>query len=367
MASGTSRTKRATRIRPSSDRTGARSIGLVVTGGTIGAEKGNSAISIPSQNEPNRSADADLVMASWRGPTTLEVHVRRPLRLLSENLTPTDWLPIARAVRELAEDKNVSGVLVLHGTDTMAYTAAALSFLLSDLRIPLVLTGSNLPPNQSGSDAATNVHDALIALSALGSGTYVVFAGGRDLPGWVYLGTHLRKLRASGQAFTSVNRQPVGQVVGNTFVPIDLSRPPRQMGLKPAIDPHVLYLRLYPGLDLEAIFRAVVGRMHGVVVELYASATGPDGTDRFSLPRFVRQCAQHGIIVVTSVALAPEGPANVYETTVAIRDAGGVFVYDMLPETATTKLMWALGQSRDSRSVQRLMLLPVAGEMARGV
>ncbi len=337
------------------------SIGLVLTGGTIGAQEDNLVLSVG--DDPTR-AETELLERMWPGPSTLSITVETPLRKLSENLQPRDWLKIAASARKLIEETDVAGVVILHGTDTMAYTAAALSYLLSDLDRPIVLTGSNLPSGEEGSDAEHNVHTALLALQKLGAGVYVAFAGERDLPGQVFLGTRLRKLKASGMAFKSVNREVVGVVKDGIF---DFEAPyqaePHER-FEPELDEHVLALRLYPGLDLELALDAVVHcHIRGVVIELYASATGPDTDDRFSLPRFIRGCAEHNIVVATAVSEAPAVKSKMYETTLAINEAGGVFLGDMTPEAATVKLMWALGQSSDVGLVQRLLLRPIAGEL----
>jgi len=337
-------------------------VGLVLTGGTIGAEEDDSVLSVG--RDPTR-AEAGLLTSQWPAPTTPRIIVRHPIRQLSENLEPTDWERIADAIRDLAEHEQASGVLVFHGTDTMAYTAAALSFLLCDLDIPIVLTGSNLPPDEEGSDASRNVHTALVAMQSLGSGTYVCFAGGSHLPGRVYLGTHVRKLRASGQAFASINRELVGLVEDGEMKPIaPYVREQRARDFAQKIEDRVLSLRLYPGLDLDIAFHAASdGHVRGVVIELYASATGPVATDdRFSLTRFIRRCSQAGIVVVTAIAESPDGNGNVYATTLAIEGAGGRFLHEMLPETATVKMMWALAQSDDPDEIRDLMLRPIAGE-----
>lgn len=307
-----------------------------------------------------------LLNQVWPASAPLNVHVRSPLRLLSENLQPKDWIPIAEAARDLAKVDDIAGIVIFHGTDTMAYTAAALSFLLADLGKPIVLTGSNLPPDQEGSDAKRNAHDALIALGSLPPGTYIVFAGGTDLPGLVHLGTRVRKLQASGHAYASVNGPPIGKIVGQELV--DSAPPPRRTKLEwdfaCAIDPRVLALRLYPGLDFDATFAAIAhGDLRGVMIELYASATGPHTHDKYSLPEFIRRCVGKGIPVVTTVNIAPNEPVNLYETTLAIEDAGGLFLEGMLPETATVKLMWALAQQKERDiSLRELMQTPVAGE-----
>ncbi len=342
----------------------ARRIGLVVTGGTIGAEySADEVVRLPV--EPN-GAEVALLHDAWRGPMGLDLHVRQPLRVLSENMRPGDWVTIAQSVRSVVEEHSVSGVLVLHGTDTATYTTAALSFLLADLEVPIVLTGSNLPPNQRDSDAVKNIGDALIALCNLPPGTYLSFAGEPDLPTWVHLGTQVRKLRASGQAFFSVNRQPVAQVVRGKFVPVQHSPVLHPIPAKAAVDDKVLAVRIYPGLDLSSLLLAArESGTRGVVVELYASGTAPDDSGVESLSNFVEGCLQAGIAVVTTVSDAPDDEANDYESSVALRASGAFFSWTLLPEVAIVKLMWVLAQTSNLHDVSRLMGLNIAGEMAR--
>jgi L-asparaginase type I len=337
------------------------SIGLVLTGGTIGAHEDNSVLSVRGDGV----REAELIERVWPGEGTPRVSVVSPIRTLSENLRPRDWVLIAAAARDLVESEGVTSVLILHGTDTMAYTAAALSFLLVDLSVPIVLTGANVPSGEAGSDAAQNVRTSLIAGHALERGTYVVFAGGTNCLGRVYLGTRVRKLEASSQnVFISVNRDLVGVIDADVYEERTRYLAQSQRQYVNAIDDRVLALRLYPGLDLEMIFHAIVARgIRGVVIELYASATGPDTEDQFSLTKFIRQCTEKDIVVGTTVARAPKTNGKTYETTVAIHRAGGLFLRDMLPETATVKMMWALAQTDKSRAVADLMLRPIAGEI----
>lgn len=341
-------------------------IGLVLTGGTIGAAQHGSVLSVGPQAT---SAEADLLRSVWPAAGEPQVALAAPLRKLSENLTPRDWPTIAGAVRRLVEVDGVDGVLVLHGTDTMAYTAAALSFLLCDVDRPIVLTGSKLPAGQRGSDAAANVRAALVALLALRSGTYVAFAGAGDAHARIHLGTRARKAPSGSETFTSVNRQPVATVQGDELAPLEPYA--HRVGERSIqdVDEHVLALRLYPGLDFDVARDALQrGGMRGVVVELYPSATGPDTGDRFSLPQFIDRCAARDVIVATTAPGAPPSGAGVgvgaYETTLAIADAGGLNLRDMPTETATVKMMWALAQSQRPQIVGQLLLSPIAGELA---
>ncbi len=344
-------------------------LGVVLTGGTIGARRrGPTTLSVGARAT---AAESALLAGAWPGGGAPRVVVAEPLRKLSENLAPRDWLTIAGAVRHLVEVDGVAGVLVLHGTDTMPYTAAALAYLLADLAAPIVLTGSRLPAQQAGSDAPGNVRAALLALHALSAGVYVVFGAGAEHPAHVHLGTRVRKQRAGAHSFVSINRKLVAKVDGGAVEIAHAHAQRRRERSREEVDERVLVLRVHPGLDFAAAREAVErGGVRAVVVELYASATGPDTGERFSLPAFVRACAAHGTLVATTTPGAPgpppPSPADSYETTAAVAAAGAISLHDMTTEAATVKAMWALAQSAHARDVARLMLEPVAGELAPG-
>ena len=341
-------------------------IGLVLTGGTIGAEQHGDALSVGAETT---AAELALLADAWPALGEPRVIVAEPLRKLSENITPRDWLLIAADVRLLIERDRVCGVLVLHGTDTMAYTAAALSFLLADLvAAPIVLTGARLPAGQPGSDAQANARGALVALLALRCGVYVAFGSGEHEPTQVHLGSRVRKQRHGEQAFVSVNREPVAIVDGDRLTPVAPYAHTARERSREELDERVLVLRLHPGLDFDAAYATVArGDLRAVVAELYASATGPDTRDRFSLATFIRRCSERGTVVATTApgaAGAGGRAAGVYETTVAIAQAGGVSLRDMSTEAATAKAMWALAQSERPADVGDLMRAPIAGELS---
>jgi L-asparaginase len=341
-------------------------IGVLATGGTIGAEQRGTTLTVGPQATPAESA---LVAEAWPLAGGPNVVAAEPLRKLSENLAPGDWLVIAAAVRRLVERDDAAGVLVLHGTDTMPYTAAALAFLLADLAVPIVLTGSRLPAQQAGSDAAANLRAALLAVHAMTPGVYVVFGTGAEHPAHVHLATRVRKQRAGAHSFVSVNRKLVAKVDGGRVETV-LAHAQRPRERSPQdVDERVLVLRLHPGLDLAAAGEAVErAGTRAVIVELYASATGPDTGDRFSLPAFIRTCAAHGTLVATTTPGAPGPPpraaADVYATTAAIAAAGAISLGDMTTEAATVKVMWALAQATQPSDLGALMLEPIAGELA---
>jgi L-asparaginase/Glu-tRNA(Gln) amidotransferase subunit D len=105
------------------------------------------------------------------------------------------------------------------------------------------------------------------------------------------------------------------------------------------------------------------GAFRGVALELYASATAPARSGRYSAPEFIRHCRAHGLAVVSAVSAAPTGIPNLYEATIDLEEAGAVFVHDMLPETALVKLMWVLAQPGGSEAFATRMLDPVAEDL----
>jgi L-asparaginase len=343
-------------------------LGLVLTGGTIGSTAAGDADVVQLVR-----ANPVAVMPGWlSGPLAAfgphQLTIRQPVSLHSEEARPADWTAIAGACRTLV-DRGVDAICILHGSDTMAYCAAALAFSLSDLNVPIVLTGSNVPPDAPDSDARHNVRSALIALRTLPAGVYVVFAGSEDGDALVHLGTRVRKERASGTAFVSPNGGPVAVVQGGrlrTLVPWPAPRPVVPLRTTTAFSPTVLELRVHPGLPFAALEPAVdTGGVRGVVAELYPCATGPTGSDDASLARFARYVTDRGGVVVATVAAAPDVAGSYYPSLPALTDAGVSFLPGVLSTAATVKLMWALARTDgDADATRRLMRRPIAGEIA---
>jgi L-asparaginase/Glu-tRNA(Gln) amidotransferase subunit D len=335
-------------------------IGLVITGGTIGSEV--------SEGITDVSGRAEAALVRSAADYAADVRVMRAMRKLSENMRPDDWVVIANSVRKLVADESVTGILVLHGTDTMAYTAAALSFLLADLEQPVVLTGANIPMLEPASDAMTNMSDAVCALSGLSTrgmgGIYVCFSGIPSEPSQLLAGVNVRKSIASGHAYESVNREPIARIQNGSF---DLKSDAPQRHPYPSalmkVDPSVTFLRVMPGVDFAREADHILESAYsGVVVELYPTWTGPTWDDQFSLLNFIEKLVHGGIIVATTVANASKHEYE-YASEAVLRRSGALVLAESLPETAYVKLMWALGQNVDTLHVQELMLTNIAGEL----
>jgi L-asparaginase/Glu-tRNA(Gln) amidotransferase subunit D len=361
-------------------------LGLVLTGGTIGSTASGSTDEVRLVRQPA----ADGIPGFMAGPLASfgahQLMVERPVELHSEEARPGDWERIARACRRLAT-RGAEAVCILHGSDTMAYTAAALSFALADLEMPIVLTGSNLPPDHPETDARNNVRAALIALRRLPRGVYLVFAGTQDDDAHVHLGTRVRKERASGRAFVSPNGGPVAvveqgrlrrlvpwpvpQPLGDAPAGPSTVRGPSAIGVDahPTVarfDPRVLELRVHPGLPVPALEAAVdSGGLLGVVAELYPCATGPTGGDEASLARLAEHVTARGGVVAGTVAAAPDIAGSYYPSLPTLTASGIGFLPGVLTSTATVKLMWALAVTDgDPVRTRAIMRRTVAGEVA---
>lgn len=333
-------------------------LGVIATGGTIGSAVRDDIVSLDGSHR-----DLSLLPSALRDGTPIEWSIRRPIDVLSENMEPDNWDQVAQSVRDVVRKDHVQGVVILHGTDTMTYTANALSFLLSDLATPVVLTGASLSPDRPGSDALTNVADAAAAATQLEPGVYVSFSGIAGRKSYVHAGTAVRKMVAAGQAFFSINREPVATVTRGrveVIAPLIARHPVHITG---ATD-DVMTVEMEPGHRLDRDFQAMFQTgVRGVVIKLYPSATGPDIPGPYSLPQFVKACTATGKVIVCTLNEAPPEQGLDYETTAALRATGAVILERMLPETARVKLRLALGNYDNPQAVKRFMNKEVAGEM----
>jgi L-asparaginase/Glu-tRNA(Gln) amidotransferase subunit D len=331
-----------------------------MTGGTIASEV-NSGIA-------DVSTGPEMTLVQTAAAAGTEIRVAHAMSKLSENMQPEDWVSIAVAVRQLVDAEHVGGVLILHGTDTMGFTSAALSFLLADLDLPVVLTGANVPPLEPGSDAETNIKDAVFALSSLKStgmpGTYVCFSGVPGKPSQLLAGVNVRKSIAAGRAYESVNRGPIASVSAGSFQLLGQMSPRHPLAeARLEVDPTVRFLRVLPGVNFATEAQITVSNGYrGVVIELYPGWTGPVNSPDHSLAFFIDQVVRAGAVVAITV---PHASTHGYEyaSESVLRNSGAVVLERALPETAYVKLMWALAQYSEPARVRELMRTNIAGEL----
>ena len=280
---------------------------------------------------------------------------------LSEDLVPDDWRVLAEKVVQTFA-AGARGIVVAHGTDTLGFTAAALSFLLVDLPGPVVLVGAQRSPDRPSSDGASNLRAAVeVAHDArIGEVVVVMHAGPSDDRFAIHRGTWVRKMHSSRRdAFRSRNGPPLGTVDGNK---VELHLPVRPPAAGPArvdgpIDTRAGLLWFYPGLTPERAARFAEG-CRGVV--LAGTGLGHVGADQLG---WIRAATGRGVVVaMTTQCLEGNVEPYVYSTGRDLLRAGVLYLGDLLPETAYAKMVWALGHSSDPQEVAKLLTRDRAGE-----
>jgi glutamyl-tRNA(Gln) amidotransferase subunit D len=283
--------------------------------------------------------------------------------VFSENMTPAHWSRLARRAARAAGE-GFAGVVITHGTDTMGYTAAALSFALAGVPIPVILVGSQRSSDRPSSDAPLNLLAAVTAAATAGfSGVYVAMhMGESDDRVAFHVGTRVRKNHTSRRdAFVSVG-VPLAAVYGRgglEFVSEGL--PPRGGRFTPRVrfDGRAALLKFYPSMPPAVVRGAAREGARAIVVEGTGLGHVSRGVAR-ELGRFVRS---GGLAFMTSQCVWGRVDLNVYDTGRDLLRLGVTPLEDMLPETALVKAMWVLGTGARGEDAKRMMKTNVAGEM----
>ena len=321
---------------------------LLTTGGTIASLPGGEGL------EPHRSDVMERELEQLR--TYYDIYVRDVMCLDSSNIRPEEWQTIARAV--FAHRTGFDGIVVSHGTDTMAYTASAVTFMLPNIDRPVVFTGSQLPLADMLSDGPDNLRTAFAMAASGCNGVFLAF----DRK--VILGCRAVKVRASGfSAFASVNTRDVGYV-SNLGLVIDrelLPKPTGEAKLLTDVSQNVFLLKLTPGLN-PAIFDMLAAMGYrGIVVEAF----GLGGINVLNKGlRGIHRAVEDGIsVVVTTQCLYDSSDLRVYQVGNRLLEMGVIQGRDMTSEAAMTKLMWALGQGMTQPQIAGLFAQSLAGEI----
>jgi L-asparaginase len=286
------------------------------------------------------------------------IHEYDPL-LDSSNMTPVEWLKIARDVE--ANYERYDGFVVLHGTDTMAYTASAVPFLLDGLRKPVIITGSQIPLCEIRSDARENLITSLMLAASYDIPEVCLYFGGKLLRG-----CRSTKVSAVGfAAFDSPNFPPLGTAGIAIDVSRDLLRKPRgskRIRVPELRRPVVSALRLFPGISPELIRNVLRPPLQGLVLEAFGVGNGPDQDAGFIAA--LTDATARGVVIVDCTQCL-EGTVNLHEYAAgsAIARAGVISGYDMTPEAALAKLYYLLGRGFSPERVKQQMQIDLRGEM----
>ncbi|MBI6680124.1 asparaginase [Pseudomonas viridiflava] len=325
----------------------AQRVMVLYTGGTIGMQASANGLAPASGFEARMAGQLaelpELVVPQWR------FREMSPL-IDSANMTPAYWLRLREAVIEAVDVEGCDAVLVLHGTDTLAYSAAALGFQLLGLDAPVVFTGSMLPAGVPDSDAWENVNGALLALgNGLASGVHLYFHGELMDP------TRCAKIRSFGRnPFAPLQRSRGGHAAVSLPDALDY-RQPKTMA-------SVAVLPLFPGIGAAQLNGLIDSGIQGLVLECFGNGTGPSDD-----PQFIASLenARARSICVVAITQCHEGGVelDVYEAGSRLRGAGVLSGGGMTREAALGKLHTLLGADLTTEEVRRLIELDLCGEL----
>jgi glutamyl-tRNA(Gln) amidotransferase subunit D len=316
------------------------------TGGVHAAISSRDLLSIVPELSDIAAVDADILYS-----------------VFSENIGSEHWSGMARKVGEKIED-GVEGVVITHGTDTMGYSSAALSFALRKLPVPVILVGSQRSSDRPSSDAATNLVGAVTVASRAPFAEVVLgmHETTSDKAIVFHRGTKVRKCHTSARyAFQSVNSPPVARLLDGEIEMIAedyRKRGEETLEIEDSFEEKVALIKFHPDFNPGIIDWFVEEGYRGIVLE--GTGLGHINTDYFGS---VERASQEGVYVgMTSQCIWGRVDMDVYTTGRELQEIGVEPLGDMLPETALVKLMWALGQSEDLDEVKSLMRRNIAGE-----
>lgn len=327
-----------------------KNILFINTGGTISSSHQEHGLT------PTQSAD-NILEQIPQLRTICHIDAHDLMSMDSTNTQPEDWVLMARLVRDSLS--KYDGIVIAHGTDTMAYTASALSFMLGALDKPVVLTGSQVSILAENSDSQRNIIDSFVTACSEATGVFVVFNGK------IINGPRSSKIRTrSYNAFESINYPYIGLVEQGTidFTEGLLPAAPVDHVYNESYSAGVFLLRLIPGTN-PGIFDAIQALGYqGIVIEGFGMGGVP--FKERSLIDKIEQLMKAGIsIAVTTQCPYEGGDLTIYEVGQKVLEKGVIPGYDMTTEALVTKMMWALGQSTDSKEVARIMATNYANEV----
>jgi glutamyl-tRNA(Gln) amidotransferase subunit D len=334
-------------------------ISIVSTGGTVASVIDYKTGAV----HPAFTAD-DLIRAN---PELLEhanINGKAIFNILSEDMKPEYWVKTARSVADEINN-GADGVVIAHGTDTMHYTSAALSFMLKT-PVPVVVTGAQRSSDRPSSDAYMNLISSVVAAkSDIAEVSLCMHAEEDDSFCYLHRGTKVRKMHTTRRdTFRSINSLPLAKIQKSKLKLVDKymvynKRSTESLILEDEIEEKVAFIKSYPGIQAELIDYHIDKGYKGMVLEGTGLGHCPEGL----IPSLERASDESIPVLMTSQCLYGLVNMNVYSTGRRILSAGVISGLDMLPETAFVKLVWALGQTDNIKEVEKIIHTNVAGEL----
>lgn len=347
-------------------------IAMIITGGTIAARLNPKKGGVDWLTSPDDLFKFYPELSSKVNVIKVEV----PFMKASEDMDFKDWQKIAKIAERLLNDDNIRGIIITHGTDTLHYTSAALSFFLRNLTKPVVLTYSQRSTDRGSSDARLNLEaSAVTALSEVAEVVLVGHASENDDFCYVLRGTKVRKLHTSRRdAFKPVNAKPLAKVDEKTFYKLgdyNLRVKGKEKGkvkVDSKFEEKVALIKFYPGQDPDILDYYAKKGYKGMVIEMSGLGHVPTKRARNGWTNKLKEIQKKGIIVCAAAqTIYGRLDPLVYSNGREILETGVIFLEDMLAETAFVKLGWVLGHkewAKNKEIVKEKMLENFAGEIS---
>jgi len=341
-------------------------IAIIMTGGTISSELDSKTGAVKWLTSPEKLFRFYPEIFERANISKIEVVFMKG----SENLDFKDWQKIARVAEKLANEPDIKGIIITHGTDTLHYTSAALSFFLKNLNKPIVLTYSQRSTDRASSDASLNLECAAIAaISDIAEVFIVGHASSNDDFCYALRGTKVRKLHSSRRdAFKPVNTEPIAKIwpdridiLGNFNKRDNNSK----VKLDTRFDDKIALIKFYPGQDPDILDYYRKKGYKGIVIEMLGLGHVATSESRKSWTKRIKEIVKKGMIVCAAPqTIYGRLDPLVYSTGRELLNSGVIYLEDMLAETALVKLGWVLAKTKNREEIKKLMLTNIAGEFS---
>ena len=336
-------------------------VAIISTGGTIASRVDYRTGAV----RPALTA-SDLYSVVPELANTARIDTQILFSLFSENITPKHWTQIAKTTAKQITE-GTDGVVIAHGTDTLGYTAAALSFALQNPPVPIILVGSQRSADRPSSDAATNLIAAVTAAAKapFAETAIAMHETPSDNTITLHKGTKVRKCHTSRRdTFKSINTEPIARIQNQkiTITTEDYNKrdPTKKLTLKPEFNEKVALIKFHPGINPKIIDWHVEHDYKGIILE----GTGLGHVGNYCYEA-LKNAVKHEIIVaMTSQCIWGRVNMNVYDTGRDLQAIGVIPLEDMLSETALVKLMWILGQTSNIEEAKQMLKTNIAGEFS---
>ncbi|MEK7177632.1 MAG: asparaginase [Patescibacteria group bacterium] len=325
-----------------------KKICIIFCGGTITMKRNKNGALVPFYNVK------DLLDFVPQLDQLAEISVIQLINIDSTNIEPKFWTILAETIKENID--KYDGFVITHGTDTMAYTASAISFALSDINKPIIFTGSQKPISDIASDAPNNLINSVLVTLKVKRGIIIVF-GTKILQG-----NRTSKINESNlDAFDSPFVDRLGTIKLEPEIRTNLiTAGKNNISNNINFDPNIIIVKISPGLSSNGLENIVLSNnYHGLILEGFGPGNIPD-----VLMPFLNKAKERELpVVILSQCKNGMTKMNLYAVGQQALVGGGIPGGDMTIEAASTKLMWILAQTRDIKKIKQLFLTNIAGEI----